>query len=79
MSERQTTYTKVIGKLIRSTNKAYLIKIVECPEGAELPEPRTLWIPISQIDRDLIDPHSDAPNSDWFYIADWLLQKNQLI
>ena len=64
------------GKLIRETEKALLIRVVEI-EGEELPVPKEEWFPKTQVtDQRLSD---DPEELDKFEAKRWIMEGKKLI
>lgn len=72
---RATNYTKCFGTHLRETEKAIHFRVVQVGDRV-LDENRTLWIPVSQVNS---QTYGNTNGQDMIEVADWLLQKNELV
>ncbi len=72
----ENTYTQVTGTRLRETEKAVQFRIVTVGDRV-LDESKTIWFPFSQIKSLDCDPHVN--DTDTVEVADWILQKQELI
>lgn len=68
------SYSEVYATKLRETDKAYHLTIT-IVSGSVI-QPKTVWIPISQTQKSRYDPATKS----WVgLIADWILEKNNLV
>ena len=74
MRTSNTNYLSCTGIELKETDKAKLIKL-ETIEEEELDPPHTGWFPLSQIS----SKTTDDEGVETFLIAEWILEKKELL